>query len=72
LPVQAYLVERGNDGYVVIVGLAAAFMDKFGRAWARLAKDCKVYLDFRDEVDGCVATAQRWYICPMHPSIAAG
>jgi len=67
LRVQACLVERGNDGYIAIVGLTAAFMDEFGSVWKRLAKDCKVSLDFHDEVEGSVAKAQRWYVCPVYP-----
>lgn len=72
LRAQAYLVEWDNDGYIVIVGLTAAFMDEFGPACRRLAKDCNVRLDFHDEIEGSAATAQIWYVYPIYPRGAAG
>ncbi|EAQ90943.1 predicted protein [Chaetomium globosum CBS 148.51] len=47
----AYLVDRGHGRYYVVVALAREFMDKYGAAWRRLAKDCEVRLLFHDEVE---------------------
>ncbi|KAK4155741.1 P-loop containing nucleoside triphosphate hydrolase protein [Chaetomidium leptoderma] len=48
----AYLVDRGNNRYCIIVALTKDFADTYEAAWRRLASDGEVKLRFHDEVEG--------------------
>ncbi|KAK4149095.1 P-loop containing nucleoside triphosphate hydrolase protein [Chaetomidium leptoderma] len=66
--VRAYLADNGQGWYYAILPLPKAFMDKYGDAWRRLAKDNEVYLDFEEQIEGVEPNPQSW-LCTIvgHP-----
>jgi hypothetical protein len=57
----AYLVDRPNDSYYVVVALSKAFMDNYEAAWRHLAKDGVVWLRIFNKAEIKEPTGQIWY-----------
>lgn len=59
--VPAYLVDRGDGGYWVVVALTKAFAEKYDAALRRLTRDGEVKLNFYDEKVGAKDKSTGWY-----------